>query len=671
MRKTRSITIAILLILAAIYYQPVRAADLYVDVALGTNSPTCGTASGASACKTITYTVAIRAVANDTVHVGMGTYNTASGEVFPISITKNLTLIAYSAVTTIIDATGSNQNVISVSGAYVVNIYGFTIRNGVRGLYYRNGASGNIENNVIERNAHNGIQNGDTSGAGTAANPTIRFNYISQNGIISSVSGIRNNFSNPVIHTNVIDRNYYGIFNSNSSPTITNNTIVGNTVHGIANNTLSSPTMTNNIITNNGTLNWHRGIHSDGTGTVTNDYNDVWNNPGGNYSASIIVGAHSISQDPLFVSYPTDLHLLCTPTQSPAIDTGNNVVAITFDIEMSPRPRPAGGTVDMGAFEADCVGPVTSNTMAFPNPTNCAANVTLTARVDDSITGNSSIAGAEYFTDALGGNGTGTAMSAQDGFFDGVIENVTASVPVGVLSTGPHTIYVHGRDVLGNWGATQSYVLNVVNDCSGPITSSTLATPNPTNCAVYVNVTARVDDSTTGNSSIQAVEYFIDASGANGTGTVMNAQDGTFDSPIENVTATKNVLGLLLGDHILYVHGQDALGNWGTLQSITLTVSCSKARPAAHMSAFLSMLPVAQHNISKAEILIEQAQGLLSQAQQKSADCTKCENLIREATELLTKANTVRTNPIYANNLALQAITKLKQAIDCLKALVG
>jgi hypothetical protein len=31
----------------------------------------------------------------------------------------------------------------------------------------------------------------------------------------------------------------------------------------------------------------------------------------------------------------------------------------------------------------------------------------------------------------------------------------------------------------------------------------------------------------------------------------------------------------------------------------------------------------------------------------------------------------VRANPIYANNLALQAITKLKEAMDCLKALMG
>jgi hypothetical protein len=84
-----------------------------------------------------------------------------------------------------------------------------------------------------------------------------------------------------------------------------------------------------------------------------------------------------------------------------------------------------------------------------------------------------------------------------------------------------------------------------------------------------------------------------------------------------------------------------------------------------------SMLPLARNNLTKAGELTIQANNLLSQAKAKGKDTGTCENLIREATELLAKANTVRTNPIYANNLALQASEKLKQAIDCLKALIG
>jgi hypothetical protein len=84
-----------------------------------------------------------------------------------------------------------------------------------------------------------------------------------------------------------------------------------------------------------------------------------------------------------------------------------------------------------------------------------------------------------------------------------------------------------------------------------------------------------------------------------------------------------------------------------------------------------SLMPLAQTNLTSANNLLTQANDLLSQAKEKGKDTGTCENLIREATDLLVKANTVLTNPIYSNNLALQAIAKLKEALDCLKALVG
>jgi transcription elongation GreA/GreB family factor len=81
--------------------------------------------------------------------------------------------------------------------------------------------------------------------------------------------------------------------------------------------------------------------------------------------------------------------------------------------------------------------------------------------------------------------------------------------------------------------------------------------------------------------------------------------------------------------------------------------------------------PLAQTNLSKATSLQTEAGDLLSQAKDKGLDTGSCEKLISEASELLNKAKIVSTNPIYANNLALQAIQKLQQAIDCLKAILG
>jgi hypothetical protein len=84
-----------------------------------------------------------------------------------------------------------------------------------------------------------------------------------------------------------------------------------------------------------------------------------------------------------------------------------------------------------------------------------------------------------------------------------------------------------------------------------------------------------------------------------------------------------------------------------------------------------SVSPLANTHIAQATDLMTQANNLLAQAQTKNLDTGACEKLINEANELLTKAKASRTNPIYANNLALQTLEKLKQSIDCLKALLG
>ena len=114
-----------------------------------------------------------------------------------------------------------------------------------------------------------------------------------------------------------------------------------------------------------------------------------------------------------------------------------------------------------GTTAADTFGPVTSDVVASPNPTNGAATVTLTATISDTSTCNSIIAAAEYFVNAIGDNGTGTAMNASDGAFDAVTEAVTAEIDVSGWSVGNYTLYVHGKDVAGNWGETSVVVLEV------------------------------------------------------------------------------------------------------------------------------------------------------------------------------------------------------------------
>jgi parallel beta-helix repeat protein len=93
--------------------------------------------------------------------------------------------------------------------------------------------------------------------------------------------------------------------------------------------------------------------------------------------------------------------------------------------------------------------------------------------------------------------------------------------------------------------------------------------------------------------------------------------------------------------------------------------------PAVAPRKLPSLLPLAQNNISKGGDLTGQVDDLLTRAKSKNLDTATCEKLINEANNLLIKAKKNLTNPIYANNLALQALEKLKDAIDCLKALLG
>jgi len=119
------------------------------------------------------------------------------------------------------------------------------------------------------------------------------------------------------------------------------------------------------------------------------------------------------------------------------------------------------GRIDVAAGPVDSTGPVTSSVGASPDPTNGAASVSLTATVDDSATGGSNIAAAEYFVDVVGANGSGTAMSATDASFNSVSESVIATVDVSALALGPHNLFVQGRDSDGNWGSTDVVAFSI------------------------------------------------------------------------------------------------------------------------------------------------------------------------------------------------------------------
>ncbi len=126
-------------------------------------------------------------------------------------------------------------------------------------------------------------------------------------------------------------------------------------------------------------------------------------------------------------------------------------------------------TIDNGA-SGDWEGPVIVSGSITSDPEGVEAGqpLTITATADDSAKGDSNIAAAEYFIGSTGADGTGTAMSATDGTFDAVIEDLTWSGNA-PSTDGNYTLYVHAQDAAGNWGGYTSIVIHVL--------PSTTATP--------------------------------------------------------------------------------------------------------------------------------------------------------------------------------------------------
>ena len=156
--------------------------------------------------------------------------------------------------------------------------------------------------------------------------------------------------------------------------------------------------------------------------------------------------------------------LVASPTTNSYSDTGLTAsTTYYYNITAVDNSSNVGEASDekSGTTAADSTGPVTSDVVAEPNPTNGAETVTLNATISDSSTGNSIIAAAEYFVNATGDNGNGTAMNASDGWFDAVTEVVTADINVSDWPVGNYTLFVHGRDEAGKWGETSAVVLEV------------------------------------------------------------------------------------------------------------------------------------------------------------------------------------------------------------------
>ena len=124
-----------------------------------------------------------------------------------------------------------------------------------------------------------------------------------------------------------------------------------------------------------------------------------------------------------------------------------------------------GGGVYAVYDQPDDQGPVTWNVVANPNVAMFGGSVALTANVDDTTEGGSTIASAEYNLDG----GSWTPMTAQDGTFDEISEDVSANFTA-PSAVGVYNLCVRGTDAVGNVGNQECIMLVVYDPSAGFVT---------------------------------------------------------------------------------------------------------------------------------------------------------------------------------------------------------
>jgi hypothetical protein len=241
------------------------------------------------------------------------------------------------------------------------------------------------------------------------------------------------------------------------------------------------------------------------------------------------------------------------------------------------------GPVGSAVFTMNASGPVTSGLAVSPAPTNGTADLALSGTGDDSALAGT-VTAAEYFLDAAGAEGTGSALALSPAGGAAIVAE-TATIPavtVSALAEGHHTVYVRSKDSYGLWGVPATF--DLVVDRTAPTLLSGAVQPNPVDGTTgspadptAIEVDAAFQDTTAGGavSAVAAAEGFLDTAGTTGTGFVFVARDGGFNSAAEStygLIPLTELTALADGIHHVLVHSRDSAGNWGPLTSVDFTV---------------------------------------------------------------------------------------------------
>ncbi|MFQ6061154.1 MAG: hypothetical protein ACE5KV_07680, partial [Thermoplasmata archaeon] len=189
------------------------------------------------------------------------------------------------------------------------------------------------------------------------------------------------------------------------------------------------------------------------------------------------------------------------------------------------------------------------------------------------------------YTTPLVDSWPGIPMLAVDGAFDETWEDVGVEVPV-PTSAGTFDYFVHAWDDAPNYNDSAPSVQITVIDDVDPVVAGVLLNGQPTISVMQgtlVTVEATIDDTGgRGDTAIQGANYTIDGDWAGST--PLDASDGVYDSPVEDVVSSAansiDTTGWADGDYLVCVYGWDDVLNYNTTGECTvLNISSVDDKP--------------------------------------------------------------------------------------------
>lgn len=228
----------------------------------------------------------------------------------------------------------------------------------------------------------------------------------------------------------------------------------------------------------------------------------------------------------------------------------------------------------------DVTGPAVDAASVGPNPTNAVladksypGNLLISAEITDKDAGGalqSQVTDAEAFLDPASPNpagGTGLQLLPVDGKLDSTGEAFYGLIPltqVKALADGTHHVYVRGQDAAGNWGPL--FAVNLLVDKTVPVLGALTATPNPTNGADILTLTAPVTDA----SLIAKAEYWLGSTDP-GVGRGISLPVSVVAGKVQ---VTVPLAAVPAGNQVFNLRVQDLAGNWS--KPVKTTVSVQK-----------------------------------------------------------------------------------------------